>query len=113
VAAPVHTCSDVGEVVRGAEGLVNATPVGMVGTPGSPVPPELLGGRRWAFDAVYTPRDTEFLQHARRAGLGVLDGYELFFHQGVAAFELFTGRRPGDPGELRRRLDPLQAQETR
>ncbi|WP_099864976.1 shikimate dehydrogenase family protein [Pararhizobium haloflavum] len=74
-----------------ADGLINCTPIGMVGYPGSAMPAPLLGGKRWAFDAVYTPVDTQFLIEAETAGLRTLSGYELFFHQGVDAFRLFTG----------------------
>jgi shikimate dehydrogenase len=111
VAVPVRVCDTVAAATADAEGLVNATPVGMVGTSGTPVPAELLPSRGWVFDAVYTPRDTVFLRQARQAGLAALDGYELFFHQGIAAFELFTGRRPALPGELRRRLAAASTEE--
>jgi shikimate dehydrogenase len=67
-------------------------PVGMVGRSGSIFPAELVAGRDWAFDAVYTPIETSFLQNARAAGLSVMSGYELFIGQGVDAFRLFTGR---------------------
>jgi quinate/shikimate dehydrogenase (NAD+) len=97
--------SDIASAVAGADGIVNSTPVGMNGYPGTPVPASMLGGRRWAFDAVYTPVDTVFMREADAAGLSVLSGYALFFHQGVDAFEHFTGRRPDDLGELRRRLE--------
>ncbi|MBZ9672801.1 shikimate dehydrogenase family protein [Mesorhizobium sp. ES1-3] len=88
----------------GAEGVVNCTPLGMIGHPGSPVPPELLGAQRWAFDAVYTPVNTLFKRQAEAAGLEVLSGYELFFHQGIDAFGIFTGQVPADLGALRRML---------
>jgi shikimate dehydrogenase len=78
--------------------------MGMTGQPGSAIEASLLGGQRWAFDAVYTPVDTEFLIAARRAGLATISGYELFFHQGIEAFELFTGRTPPDLDDLRRQL---------
>jgi len=87
-----------------ADGIVNCTPLGMVGYPGSAVPAGLLPGRRWAFDAVYTPVETQFKQEAEAADLAVISGYELFFHQGVHAFEIFTGRPPADPLLLRRML---------
>jgi shikimate dehydrogenase len=35
---------------------------------------------------------TEFLRSARAAGLAVLTGFDLFFYQGLDAFEAFTGR---------------------
>jgi shikimate dehydrogenase len=95
---------DIRLVMDGAEGLVNCTPLGMIGYPGSPVPPELLGPQRWAFDAVYTPVDTMFKLQAEAAGLKVLSGYELFFRQGIDAFCIFTGRMPANLGALRRML---------
>jgi quinate/shikimate dehydrogenase (NAD+) len=95
---------DIASAVAGADGIVNSTPVGMSGFAGTPVPASLLGRQRWAFDAVYTPVDTVFLRDAETAGLSVLGGYALFFHQGVDAFEHFTGRRPDDLDLLRRRL---------
>jgi shikimate dehydrogenase len=90
----VRVESEIAAVLRGADGVVNCTPVGMFGKPGSAIPPELLGGQAWAFDAVYTPIETEFLRAACAAGMDTLSGYELFFHQGIKAFELFTGRVP-------------------
>jgi shikimate dehydrogenase len=90
----VRAESDVAAVLRGADGVVNCTPIGMTGRPGSAIPAHLLGGQSWAFDAVYTPVETEFLRAAGAAGMDTLSGYELFFQQGIKAFELFTGRVP-------------------
>ena len=91
---------------RGAEGVVNCSPVGMAGRGGTPVPRELMEGARWAFDAVYTPTDTRFLHDASAAGLRTMSGYELFFHQGADAFETFFGGTV-DRARLRRALpDP-------
>jgi shikimate dehydrogenase len=88
------------------DGIANCTPAGMYQYPGTPVPRALLGPQRWVFDAVYTPRETEFLRDARAAGLAILEGSELFFWQGVDAFELFAGE-PVDAGRLREVLDTL------
>ncbi|MEQ9642171.1 MAG: shikimate dehydrogenase [Alphaproteobacteria bacterium] len=74
-----------------ADGIVNCTPVGMVGYGGTPVDPALLRNARWVFDAVYTPLRTPLLNDAAAAGLKVLSGYELFFYQGLHAFEIFCG----------------------
>jgi len=87
-----HDVGDLPDLVN-VDGLINCTPLGMYGYPGSALPKKLIGGQRWAFDAVYTPLETDFLLNAKRAGLEVLSGYELFFYQGVDAFEIFTGRR--------------------
>ncbi len=92
---------DVAEALHGADGVVNATPVGMVGYGGTPVPGDLWPGRAWAFDAVYTPVDTQFTVEAAAAGVNVLSGYELFFYQGVQAFEIFTGHSVDAQAQLR------------
>ena len=90
--AKVTTRRNVNGGVLNVEGIVNCTPVGMVGHPGSPIDASLLGPQRWAFEAIYTPRQTEFSRAALAAGLKVMHGYELFIHQGLDAFRLFTGR---------------------
>jgi shikimate dehydrogenase len=97
-------CERVEAAATGADGLVNCTPIGMFQYPGSPVPARCIDRQRWAFDAVYTPLETEFLAAARAAGLEILSGYELFFYQGVDAFEIFTGIRV-DEAALRGALD--------
>ena len=76
-----------------ARGIVNCSPVGMVGHDGTPVPRGLMPGAAWAFDAVYTPIDTRFLADAAAAGLDTLSGYELFFEQGQDCIEIFLGGR--------------------
>jgi shikimate dehydrogenase len=93
-ALPVVVADDAVRAVEAVDGVVNATPVGMVGHDGTPLPRSAMRGARWAFDAIYTPRQTQFLSDAVAEGLAVLPGYELFFHQGIDAFELFTGQRP-------------------
>ena len=90
----------------GARGIVNCSPVGMVGHDGTPVPRGLMRGSEWAFDAVYTPVDTRFLTEAAAAGLDTLSGYELFFEQGADCAEIFLGG-PIDRTRLRQALqDP-------
>lgn len=89
-ALPVRVELSIAAAASDADGLVNCSPLGMDGK-GSAFPAELLGSQLWAFDAVYTPVDTPFLQAARKAGLAVMSGYELFLHQGIDAFRVFTG----------------------
>ena len=89
---------------RGAQGLLNGTPVGMVGYGGTPLEAAAMTGAEWAFDAVYTPVDTPFLGDAARAGLQVISGYELFFYQGVHAWARFSGGKPLDEMNLRAAL---------
>lgn len=88
----VELSTSIEAAARDANGLVNCTPLGMVGYDGTAIPRSVIGGRRWAFDAVYTPVETQFLDDARAAGVPVMSGYELFFFQGVNAFGIFAGR---------------------
>lgn len=90
--------------LAGVNGVVNCTPLGMVGYGGSVVPEGTFPACRWAFDAVYTPVDTPFSAQARAAGADFLSGFELYFWQGVDAFEIFTGRKVPDLERLRRKL---------
>lgn len=93
-ATEIRVAASIEEAMEGAEGLVNCTPLGMTGLPGSAMPKALMPAEGWAFDAVYTPIDTEFLQAAKGSGLDILSGYELFFHQGIDAFHHFTDVEP-------------------
>jgi len=95
---------DAAAAARDADGIVNGTQLGMAGYPGSPIDRAALGRQRWAFDAVYTPVETRFGADARAAGLAFMSGYELYFHQGVQAFRIFTGVTPPDLALLRQRL---------
>lgn len=107
-ALEVQIALSVEQASTGVDGLVNCTPLGMVGHGGSAFPNAILGGRTWAFDAVYTPVDTPFLLAARAAGLSIMSGHELLLHQGVDAFRIFTGRAI-DPAALRAALAKTDA----
>lgn len=91
------------DLAAGVAGVINCTPVGMVGYDGTPLPRTDLAAADWVFDAVYTPVQTRFLQDAVSAGLQVISGYELFIGQGVDAWRIFTGL-PLDVTKLRRAL---------
>ncbi len=99
----VQIAVSIEQASEGADGLVNGTPLGMVGYGGSAFPKPVFKGQRWAFDAVYTPIDTPFLLDARQAGLTIMSGYELYFYQGVDAFRIFTGYEI-DPTALRQTI---------
>jgi shikimate dehydrogenase len=84
----------VEDAVRGAAGIVNATPVGMLPNRQSPVPETLLHDGMWVADAVYYPLWTPLLLAAKATGARVMTGRELAIHQAADAFELFTGLKP-------------------
>ncbi|MEV6967096.1 shikimate dehydrogenase [Hamadaea sp. NPDC051192] len=77
-----------------ADGLVNATAVGMTPDPGTPLPPELLHPRLWVADVVYRPLETPLLAYARRIGCRTLDGGGMVTYQAAEALRLITGVTP-------------------
>jgi shikimate dehydrogenase len=77
--------------IAAADGVVNATQVGMRGFPGNPVPVAPLKSTHWAADVIYTPIQTAFLDAAAAKGARVLNGGGLCVHQAVEAFRMFTG----------------------
>jgi shikimate dehydrogenase len=80
--------------LRGATGLVNATPVGMLPNRETPVPAKLLHAGLWVADAVYSPLITPLLAAAQEVGARIMTGRELAIYQAADAFELFTGLAP-------------------
>jgi shikimate dehydrogenase len=85
------TAGDLARILAGAQGVVNATPIGMAHHPGSPVPLSQLRPDLWVADIVYRPTETELLRSARTIGARTLDGTGMCLFQAAAAFELFTG----------------------
>jgi shikimate dehydrogenase len=77
-----------------AAGVVNATPVGMLGIPGIPVPVEAVGAQHWVADIIYTPLETALIKAARARGARTLTGGGMCVHQAAEAFRLFTGLAP-------------------
>ena len=94
--ARVIAKEDIAEAAAQVDGLVNCTPVGHLKSPGMPLAAEWIQDQKWAFDAVYTPMDTEFLVESNKKGLQIVSGFDLFFYQGIDAFEIFTGQQVTD-----------------
>lgn len=83
--------TDLSKEIEQADGLVNATPIGMFHYPGNPFPPTGIKNQSWAFDAVYTPEHTEFISNCKEQGIRTLSGFHLFLYQGIDAFRHVTG----------------------
>jgi shikimate dehydrogenase len=94
----IVTLADAGDLVarreafRDATVVVNATPTGMAGQPDG----VLLEDASWIraeqlfFDFVYHPRQTAFLDVARRAGAKTLGGIALLVSQAAESFRIWT-----------------------
>ena len=76
--------------------IINTTPLGMwPHVDASPWPADLpFPAGALAYDLVYRPERTRFLQQAEAAGCATQGGLEMLAVQGAAAFELWTGQRP-------------------
>ncbi|MBI2684948.1 MAG: shikimate dehydrogenase [Acidobacteria bacterium] len=94
------------DVPEWADLLVNATSIGLY--PDVEAMPEVnlatAGPRCLVCDAVFNPPETRLLRTARERGLRVLDGLSMLVYQGVAGFQLWTGRNP-DEQAMRRALE--------
>ncbi|MEV7042382.1 hypothetical protein [Amycolatopsis sp. NPDC051061] len=97
------------DATRAADGLVHATPTGMEGQPGLPLPADLLHPKLGVADVVYRPLDTELLIAARAHGCRVLGGGRMAVFQAAGSFRLFTGLEP-DVERMLRHFDSLTAQ---
>jgi shikimate dehydrogenase len=77
---------------RGANIVINATPVGMIDHEST----QLIENASWIspgqmfFDFVYHPRRTLFLDTARRAGAATLGGLALLVSQAAESFRIWT-----------------------
>ena len=100
----VKPAKDLRVAAAAADGIVNATPVGMAKLPGTPIDMALVEPRHWVADIVYFPLETAFLRQARARGCHTIDGSGMAVFQAVAAFELFTGLTP-DPARMRATFD--------
>lgn len=89
-----RVCASAVEAARGAAGLINGTPIGMLPNRESPVPAEILHEGMWVADAVYNPLWTPLLRDASSRGARVMTGRELAIYQAMDAFKHFTGRDP-------------------
>lgn len=84
--------TDLAAALADADGLIQATPVGMEKQPGLPVAESLLRPGLWISEVVYVPLETPLVKAARRIGCAVMDGGHMNVGQACRAFELFTGR---------------------
>ena len=91
------------EPVIEADIVVNATSVGMTPLHDSTViETRHLRREQVVYDVVYNPMETKFLREARQRGCRVVPGYEMLLLQGVAQFELWTGKSA--PVDLMRKI---------
>lgn len=93
VRAEIFDTPDAGAFKR-ASLVINATSLGMAGQPDLAPDFSACAPGALAFDMVYAPLHTAFLQGARRAGLRTSDGLTMLIGQARPSFEAFFGAPP-------------------
>ncbi len=81
------------EIMESHTVVVNCTPLGMVGhgvDQCPEIPYEQLTSRHTLYDIVYNPEDTLFLQKGRAAGARTKSGYEMWYLQALASWEIWS-----------------------
>ncbi|NET05100.1 MAG: shikimate dehydrogenase [Symploca sp. SIO2B6] len=94
----IHTWEQLPKLIPQADFLVNTTPVGMYPhVEQSPLEAEIMQGLPQdaiAYDLIYTPNPTKFLQQAQQQGAIAIDGLEMLVQQGAAALKIWLGQMP-------------------
>ncbi|MBH8575020.1 shikimate dehydrogenase [Nostocaceae cyanobacterium CENA369] len=89
----VNIWDDLAKLIPQANLLVNTTPIGMYPkvdeSPLSLEEIEKLPSGAIAYDLIYIPKPTQFLQHAQKQGAIAIDGLEMLVQQGVAALKIW------------------------
>lgn len=95
----IDTCGlddpDLPNIAKSADLLVNASSMGMDGGPApdaTPVTAEAISPNAVAYDAVYAPTMTPFLNEVEKSGAQSLRGFTMLLLQGAVGFELATGK---------------------
>ncbi len=93
------------------DAILNATPLGMHPHDGiSPLAPGELHCRI-VMDLIYRPQRTQLLKIAAKKGIATVSGVEMFLAQGMAQWEIWTGRRAPEAAMRRAVLGALRAEE--
>lgn len=83
--------------------IINATSVGMEPLVNeTPINPYFLKKNQIVFDVVYNPKETKLLKEAKKKGAKIIYGLEMLLYQGVAQFEIYTGKKA--PIEVMRKV---------
>ncbi len=88
----VHPWTSIPHLLEIAGIIINATPIGMASDPNTPISEaemNLLPDQAIAYDLIYTPRPTKFLQIAAARGLKAIDGLEMLINQGAIGLEFW------------------------
>lgn len=80
------------ESLHGADIVINASPLGMKDNDPPPLNLSLITGKITVCDLIY--KETPLLRAASEKGCKTMNGLGMLLHQGVLAFEIWTGIKP-------------------
>ena len=86
--------ADLGEAMRGAGTLINASAAGLDAVGSLEAPLERLPSTAVVMDMVYTPLETALLGRARALGLRTVDGLAMLIGQARPSFQALFGVAP-------------------
>jgi shikimate dehydrogenase len=90
----MHPWSDLATAIPQADLIVNTTPIGMHPnadrSPLSQAEAAAISANAIAYDLIYIPYPTQFLQQARDQGAIAINGLEMLVQQGAAALQIWT-----------------------
>jgi shikimate dehydrogenase len=89
-----HSAELMADALRGADLVVNATPIGLGDDERIPVPPALVRRSAAVFDLVYRRGETTWVRLARSLGRRACDGLPMLIEQGALSFERWFGVEP-------------------
>jgi shikimate dehydrogenase len=81
------------DIIKRADIVINATPIGMQEGEKPPIPVDSLHERQVVCDLIYKPAETELLKISREKGAVTLGGLKMLVYQAALAFELWTKQR--------------------
>lgn len=87
-----HSPDQLRALVRDAELIVNATPVGLSPDDAPLLDADAFRAGQLVFDTIYEPSRTRLLLEAEKAGARVANGLGMLLHQGAKAFEIWFNR---------------------
>ena len=90
----ITVAESASKALENADGMINATPIGMSGIPGMPVEAVLLHKELWVADIVYFPLETELLKTAKSIGCRTVGGGGMVVRQAAASFRQFFDAEP-------------------
>ena len=76
------------------DGLINATPLGMSGSPPVDLSLDGLTANGWVLDFVTSPHPTELARRAAERGLSTLNGIDMLVEQAAESFTMLFGAEP-------------------